>query len=122
MRWLRREGDRCGPLITMLHCGTDGGGCGAYILDLTGLAFKAIQVATGAAAINNIGIDWIGHNVAAFTGADGMPISESNLTVITAAHNSGCAAVLLRAVDPIRKLVVHRDVIELRGWLVVPTA
>src|SRR5437016_4249478 len=43
-------------------------------------------------------------------------------TVLAAARSGRRTAVLLRAVHPVRKLVVRHDVIELRRWLVVPRA
>ena len=51
-----------------------------------------------------------------------MPFAETDLAVVAAAHRAGGAALLLRAVNPIRKAVVGRDVINLRGRLVVPGA
>src|SRR5258706_16305248 len=51
-----------------------------------------------------------------------MPVAKNNLPIIAAAMGRHGAAFLLRAVNPVRKTIVSRDVIELRRWLVVPTA
>src|ERR1039457_6764465 len=61
-------------------------------------------------------------NVVVFLGADGMPLAERDLAIVTAAGHGGGSALLLSAVDPVGRLVVGDDVIELRGGLVVPTA
>src|ERR1019366_4686735 len=42
--------------------------------------------------------------------------------IVAAAGDTGGAALLLPAVDPIRRLVIGDDVVELRRGLVVPTA
>src|ERR1700730_7097125 len=49
-----------------------------------------------------------------------MPIPESDGAVVPAAGNASGAAFLLSAADAIRKRVAHADVVNLRGWLVVP--
>src|SRR5439155_24357167 len=54
--------------------------------------------------------------------ADGMPIAKGDGAVIAAAGNRRGAAILLRAVNAIRKLVIYRHMIELRRRLVVPGA
>src|SRR5262249_35688536 len=59
-------------------------------------------------------------DVAVFFDADGGPVAESNLAKIAAAGGADRAALLLSAVDPVGKLVVGNDVVELRGRLVVP--
>src|SRR5262249_47378953 len=49
-----------------------------------------------------------------------VPIALSYLSVVAAAQNSRGTAVLLGCIDPVRKCVVGRNVIELPGRLVVP--
>ena len=49
-----------------------------------------------------------------------MPIAKGDLAIIAAAGDAGGAALLLAAIDPIRKTVVGDHVVELRRGLVVP--
>src|SRR5262249_17024065 len=49
-----------------------------------------------------------------------VPVAESYSPVVTAAGDGNSATILLGTVDSIWELVVGNDVIELRGWLVVP--
>ena len=51
-----------------------------------------------------------------------MPIAKSDTAVIAAARDSDRAALLLAAIQSIRKRVVRTDVIKLRGRLVIPGA
>src|SRR5450755_2958772 len=62
----------------------------------------------------------IGRDVAVFFYADGGPIAKRNFAKVAAACCADRTALLLAAIDPVRKLVVGDDVIELRGRLVVP--
>src|ERR1039457_368664 len=64
----------------------------------------------------------VGCNVVVFLGADGMPFAERDLAIVAATGDGGGSALLLSAVDPIGRLAVGDDVIELGGGLVVPTA
>ena len=52
--------------------------------------------------------------------ADRGPVAECNLAKVAAAGGSNAAALLLSTINPVRKLVVGDDVIELRGGLVIP--
>src|SRR5260370_11215010 len=72
--------------------------------------------------IKNVRIEWIDGDVAILENPDQMPIAKSDFAVIAAALRGHGAALLLRAVNPVRKTIVGGDVIELRRWLVVPTA
>ena len=122
VRRLKRERDRRGPWITMLHLRANLGGRRRDVLHLSGLRVETEELAAGAAAVNNLRVHRIGKDVTTFAGADRMPIAKSDLAVVAAADHRRRAAVLLRAVDPVRKLIVDRDVIKLRGRLVVPGA
>src|ERR1700674_1399597 len=62
----------------------------------------------------------IGRNVAVFFYADRRPIAKSDFAKVAAAGGSDRDALLLGAIDPVRKLVVSNDMIELRGRLVIP--
>src|SRR6185369_6477210 len=58
----------------------------------------------------------------AFAGAGRMPVAEGDGAVIAAAENVNAAAILLRAVNVVREIVVNRHVIELRSRLIEPGA
>src|SRR6185369_14854102 len=49
-----------------------------------------------------------------------MPVAKTDRPVVASACNTGRAALLLTAVNPVRKLIVGYHVIKLRSWLVVP--
>src|SRR5581483_2644548 len=89
--------------------------------NILGLVGDAV-IASRFAAINNVGIEWVGGDVAVFLGADRNPIAEGDFPVIAAAGGSHRAALLLSAINPVRKLIVGNDVVELRRGLVVPGA
>ena len=73
-------------------------------------------------AVDDVGVERIRRDVPVLLGADGMPVAESDRAVVAAARDRDRAALLLPAVDPVRKAVVRRDVVELRRRLVVPAA
>ncbi len=62
----------------------------------------------------------IGCYVAVFFCPDCGPVAEGDFAEVAAAGGTDRAAFLLSAIDPVGKLVVGDDVIELRGGLVVP--
>src|SRR6185369_13727624 len=72
--------------------------------------------------VDQIGMQWIRRDVTVLFDTDGAPIAKSDGAVVAAALHSRRAALLLAAVNPVRKLIVGNDVIELRRWLVVPGA
>ena len=68
-------------------------------------------------------VDWIGHNVAIFVSAHrGSPVHELDVAEFPSAAHFDGAAILLRAVDAVWKIVVCGYVIDLRRRLVVPRA
>ena len=73
-------------------------------------------------AIQNVRIERVDGDVAVLENSRQLPIAKRNFAVIAAALRRNGAAFLLRAVNPIRKTIVGGDVIELGGWLIVPTA
>src|SRR5207247_2538350 len=73
-----------------------------------------------APAIKNVRVQRIDSHVAILLHAERMPFAEADLPVVAPAQRPGRAAFLLRAVDPVGKTIVRRDVIELRRRLVVP--
>src|SRR4051812_26278365 len=97
-------------------------GIGRNHLGLTGATVITEQFSIRAAAINDVGIGRIGRNVAAFTRAGRMPIAKSDSAIIAAAENKDTAAILLRTINVVGKIIINGHVIELRRRLVVPTA
>src|ERR1041385_4912565 len=91
-------------------------------LRLSGAAVITEELSIGPAAIDDVGIGRIGRDVSAFAGACGVPVAEGDGAVIAAAENVDAAAILLRAVNVVRKIIVNRHVIELCGRLIEPTA
>src|SRR2546430_4728465 len=91
-------------------------------LGLPGTTIITEEFAVSAATINDVGIGGIRRNITALASAGGMPVTKRDGAIITAADDEDAAAILLCAIDVIRKLIIHGHVIELRGWLVVPTA
>src|ERR1700730_13730824 len=69
-----------------------------------------------------IRIRGIGHDVAKLEGPGGRPVSIRDLAIIAAAGDGGGAAVLLRSVNVVRKMLISAYVIKLPGRLVVPGA
>src|SRR5207302_10512469 len=73
-------------------------------------------------AENDVRIQRIGNGVSIFFNADGMPLANGDLAVVTAARHARRSAFLLAAAYAIWKIIVGVDVIELRARLVVPGA
>src|SRR5262245_15239457 len=97
-------------------------GIGGDDLGLPRAAIIAEQLAIGSAAVDDVWVGRIGRDIAALARARGVPVTEGDGAVIAAADNKDAAAILLRAVDVVRELVVHSDMVELRRRLVVPAA
>ncbi len=114
MRIDRREQQRHGANEAIFAAAADW----ADVLHLAGSSIEARHLA----AVDNIGIQRIGRDVAVFFDAHRMPVAKRDLAIVAAAGNARGAALLLPAVDPIRKAIVGDHVIELRGRLVVPGA
>src|SRR5215472_18021231 len=75
-----------------------------------------------APAIDDVGIERIGRDVAVLLHADRSPIAKGDLAVRAATDDSDRTAFLLGAVDPVRESVVGNHMVKLRGRLVVPRA
>ena len=88
---------------------------------LAGEPFKAHHWTIRVAAIDSTAI-WSGRYVAAFPCANRVPVPECDAPIIAAARGGHGAAILLRTIDVVRKLVVRNHVVELRRRLVVPGA
>src|SRR5262249_55057758 len=89
-------------------------------LRLAGAAVKTVEAAEGVSTINNVRIAGIRRDVSALARAHRVPIAKRDGTEIAAARGGNPAAVPLRAVNAIGKLVINRNVIELGCGLVVP--
>src|SRR6185312_4837734 len=76
--------------------------------------------AVPSAAENHVGVKRIGSDVSVFKAPYGVPILRKNLSEVAAAEYACGAAVLLRAINAIRKQIVSGDVVELSRRLVVP--
>ena len=74
--------------------------------DLAIGAVDANEAAAGTACIDQVVVQRVGDDVAEFVAADRVPIHESDGAVIAAAQGADGAAILLRAVDPVRIAVV----------------
>src|SRR5579863_8503142 len=90
-----------------------------YVLHLPGRDVK-LRHFTAAAAVDNVGIEGIGRDVAVFDGGDRMPVPNVDRAIVPPAGNANRTAFLLSGTHAIRKCIAHSDVIKLSGWLVVP--
>ena len=91
---------------------------GRHVLDVTGIPVEPRQLA----AVDQVGVQRVRRDVAVLLGAHRVPFADGDLPVVAAARHAGGARLLLPAVHPVGEAVVRRDVIELRGRLVVPGA
>jgi hypothetical protein len=94
-------------------------GANRYGADFLNVARRPVE-ASDLAAIDKVGIQRIGRDVAVLFDAYGVPVAEADAAVITAALDSSGTAFLLRSIHPIGEAIVGNHVIELRGGLVVP--
>src|ERR1700686_2530817 len=120
VRILRRENHGNGP-VEMIFA-AEGDGRGRNIAYLSSRLREANDAAAGARVVNRVRIDWIGNGVAAFAGADRRPLTLGDLAVVATAGDSSGAAILLRAVNPVRKTVIGGYSIKFSRRLVVPGA
>src|SRR5713101_8602213 len=112
--WIhRRENQRRGAIEAILF------GAQNHRRNVTRLAGVAVEH-RNLATVNQIRMQRIGRDVTVFFDADGCPVAKSDFAKVAAAGGADRAALLLASIDPVRKLVVGDDVIELRGRLVVP--
>ena len=73
-------------------------------------------------AIKNVRIERVDRDISVLKDPNEMPVAKSNFAIIAAALRRDGSAFLLRAVNPIGKTIVGRNVIELGSRLIVPTA
>ena len=79
-------------------------------------------VARELAAVDDVGVERVGRDVAVLLDRHRVPVAEGDPPVVRAARDTGRAALLLAAADAVRERVVRADVVELRRRLVVPAA
>src|SRR5216117_2906668 len=91
---------------------------GRHVLDLARGPVEAADLS----AVNQVGVQRVWGHVAVLLDAHGMPLPDGDLAVVAAARDARRSALLLPAVDPVRKTVIGDDVIELGRGLVVPRA
>ena len=60
------------------------------------------------AAVDDVGIERIGHHVAVFFGSHGMPVAEGDLAVVAAAGDASRTALLLAAAQRDRETRCRR--------------
>ncbi len=109
----RRKDDRHGAHEPVLAAAQHGR---ADLLHFSGGLIEARRFA----AIDQVGIQRIRRDVTVFFDAHRMPLAKGDLGRSRSGCNAGRTALLLAAVNPVRKLIVGDHVIELRGGLVVP--
>src|SRR5579863_3620640 len=88
--------------------------------DLPGGLVEAEHGAVPASGVDEVGIGGVGSDVAELESSRRGPVAIGDLAVVTAAGDSGSAAILLRAVNVIRKMLIGAHMIKLPGRLVVP--
>src|SRR5205809_1842647 len=115
MRIKRREDHRlssqCAKILRTENFGHD-------VLGLAG----APVVTRELAAVDDIRVKRVRHNVAILFRRYGMPLANGDFAVIATAGDADRTALLLAAAEPIRESVVRIYMIELGGGLVVPRA
>src|ERR1700722_11852556 len=88
-------------------------------LYLSSVPIVARDIALIVGGINNIGIGWIRSNITRFASTHVIPVGAINRAVIAAAGDGHRAAILLCAINAVRRVVIGDHVIELRCGLVV---
>ena len=81
-----------------------------------------MHAAIRVAAVDDVGIERVGGDVAALARAHRSPVTERDLPEIAAARHPGGARVLLGAIHAVGEGVVRDHVVELRRGLIVPAA
>ena len=94
-------------------------GIGRDVLHLAGGPVEFRDFAS-TAAINNVGVERIGRDIAILDYAYGMPLAIGDGAVVAAAGDADRAALLLPSANAIGESGCDRDVINLRCGLVVP--
>jgi len=92
------------------------------VRDLTGDFIEAHDAAVPTAGIDDVWIRGVGSDVTKLEAANREPVAIGDYAIVAAAWDGGGAAILLRGVGNVGKLVVGDDVIELASGLVEPIA
>ena len=126
---MRRKLDGEGPLETVLHL--VGAPARAKLRpysddpDLSGRVVVPHQItaasrrASHGSGDNDVGVLGVDGDVAALRIADGVAVAPGNGSFVGSGRNGDGRIVLLRAVYPVRELIVGGHVVELGGKLVV---
>src|SRR5437899_9816348 len=113
MRIERREKQRRSAQVSVLA------GSNRFRSNILQLSRHTIETGT-LAAVNYVGMQRIGCNVAPLIGANGMRFPERDFSVISPTRDSNRTALLLASNYIVWKLIVRDDVIELGCGLIIP--
>ena len=120
---VRRDEQRLGPLQAVLEAGCaiarNIQGIDRHVAEIVGAVIVAGHLTAVGIRVNDLAILGVGRDEATFAAAHGEPILPADHSLVIATGNGDGGVVLLRAVHAIREAVVHRDMIELRGGLIV---
>src|SRR5258706_8359831 len=89
---------------------------GTDILHLAGAGVELGELT----AVQYVGMQRVGRDIAVLFDANRMPVAEGDGAVVAAAGDADRAALLLRPINPVRKLIVRGHAVNLRRRLVVP--
>src|SRR5256885_5512552 len=89
------------------------------VAQVAGAVIVARHLPAVGIGVDDLRVARVGCDVAAFAPADLIPVLPADDALVVTAGDGDGAVVLLRAVDAIRPVVVHGDVIELRRRLIV---
>ncbi len=114
------ERERHRPLAAQRAGVGDGG---RHAARLRAAQVFAVNAAVVRVAVDQVAIVRVGRDAAALAArGDGAPVARGDAAVVAAREDHRRAAVLLRAVEPVRERAVGRDVVELARRLVEPRA
>src|SRR5262249_22585013 len=87
--------------------------------DLAGLVVDAHQKAGVGAAVDDVRVLRVRRDVAALAAGGRLPVALADAAAIAAVGNSHRRVILLGPVNPVRKVIVGNDAVELRRRLIV---
>src|SRR5207244_9909505 len=99
-----------------------GDGPGRDVLGLARAPVEAMYAAVGVPAVDDVGIERVGRDVAALARAHRRPVAEGERPEVAATRHPGGPRILLGAVDTVGEGVVRNHVVELSRGLVVRAA
>src|ERR1700730_7942346 len=123
LRVVRGDEYRFGPLYAVFEIlrAVTGYVEGMYrdIAQVAGAMIVARDLPALGVRVDDLRVAWIGRDVATLAATDLIPVLPVDDAFVVAAGDGDRGVVLLCSVDAIGPVVVHGDVIELRGWLIV---